>query len=94
MSKLVAILAGHEIARLDAPPRPARGSKKRSRYVSKSVHQYIWSKWKDGCDFVFEDGDRCGSRRNLQQDYILEYAKGGETTIEDLRLLCGPHNSR
>jgi len=89
---LVAILAKHEIAKLDASPRPARGSKTRSRYVQRSVHQYIWSKWKDGCDFILENGERCGSRRNLQQDHILEYSKGGETILENLRLLCGPHN--
>jgi len=63
--KLIAILANREIAKLDASPRPARGSKKRSRYVQKSVHQYIWSKWKDGCDFMLDSGERCASRRNL-----------------------------
>jgi len=90
--ELVSILVNHEIKRIDAPPRPARGPKTRSRYVLKSVHQYVWSKWKDGCDYILANGERCISRRNLQIDHVLEYSKGGETTLENLRLLCGPHN--
>jgi 5-methylcytosine-specific restriction endonuclease McrA len=50
--------------------------------------------WRDEgrCTFVSENGKRCGSRMYLELDHILPVAKGGETKIENLRLLCRVHN--
>jgi len=90
--KLFEILADHEIIRLDAPPRRAPGLKKGSRHISKPIHQDVWSNWEQGCDHILEDGERCGSKRNLQTDHIHEFARGGTNARENLRLLCGAHN--
>jgi hypothetical protein len=89
--KLFEILADHEIEKLDAPSRRSPGSKS-TRYVHKQIHQEVWSNWKLGCDHKLENGERCGSRQNLETDHILEFSKGGTSTKENLRLLCGAHN--
>ena len=38
------------------------------------------------------DGHRCGETRGLQIDHITPLAHGGETTEDNLRLLCAHHN--
>ena len=44
------------------------------------------------CTFVSADGVRCESRRNLEVDHRVPFAVGGETSLENLRTLCAPHN--
>jgi hypothetical protein len=91
--KLFELLADHEIEKIDTPPRRATGSKQaRTRYVRKQIHQQVWSNWERGCDHILKNGERCGSRQNLEKDHILEYAEGGTNTRENLRLMCGAHN--
>jgi hypothetical protein len=103
--KLFELLANHEIEKLDTPPRRSPGSRDsaignhapasnqpRTRYIRKQIHQDVWSNWERGCDHKLKNGERCGSRQNLEKDHILEYAEGGTNTRENLRLLCGAHN--
>jgi 5-methylcytosine-specific restriction endonuclease McrA len=35
---------------------------------------------------------RCDAERNLQIDHIVPYARGGDNSLENLRLLCARHN--
>ncbi|MBI5168185.1 MAG: HNH endonuclease [Candidatus Eisenbacteria bacterium] len=44
------------------------------------------------CTFVGADGKRCGSTWRLELDHVLPVALGGETTVENLRVLCRAHN--
>jgi hypothetical protein len=91
--KLFAILANREIKRLDTPPRRSLGSKQgRTRYVRKQIHQEVWVNWERGCDHKLQNGERCGSRQNLEKDHIIEFTKGGTNKKENLRLVCGAHN--
>jgi hypothetical protein len=41
---------------------------------------------------MLQNGERCGSRQNLEKDHIIEFTKGGTNKRENLRLVCGPHN--
>jgi len=92
-AKLFDVLADHEIEKLDAPPRRAPGSKQgRTRYVRKQIHQEVWSNWERGCDHILKNGERCGSRQNLEKDHIIEFGQGGRNERENLRLVCGAHN--
>jgi hypothetical protein len=91
--KLFEILADHEIKKLDTPPRRSPGSKQgRTRYVRKQIHQKVWSNWERGCDHRLENGERCGSRQNLEKDHVIEFSRGGTNVKENLRLLCSAHN--
>ncbi|MGD8414595.1 MAG: HNH endonuclease signature motif containing protein, partial [Candidatus Latescibacterota bacterium] len=39
------------------------------------------------------DGKRCNSQHNLEYDhYPVPYARGGPSTVNNLRLLCAKHN--
>jgi hypothetical protein len=72
-------------------PRPARPAKAGSRdipaHIRRTVHQ------RDGgrCAFVGDRGHRCESR-GVEFDHIVPVAKGGETSVANLRLLCRKHN--
>jgi hypothetical protein len=44
------------------------------------------------CTFTSETGERCTERGFLEIDHIIPAALGGRPTVDNLRLLCGPHN--
>ena len=44
------------------------------------------------CAYVSPDGRRCSSTHVLQVDHIKPVARGGASTIDNLRLLCAYHN--
>jgi 5-methylcytosine-specific restriction endonuclease McrA len=44
------------------------------------------------CEWVLPSGERCDCRRKLEFDHIEPLARGGKSTIENVRLACRPHN--
>ncbi len=44
------------------------------------------------CEWRFESGERCGCRRRLELDHIVPRALGGQSTIDNVRLVCRQHN--
>lgn len=44
------------------------------------------------CTYVDNEGNRCPSRAFLQLHHEQAHARGGPSTLENLRLLCGSHN--
>ncbi|MCC6777798.1 MAG: HNH endonuclease [Hyphomicrobiales bacterium] len=89
-------------ARASAPPTPAaeransvahwRASRWRSRYIPVAVRRAVWERDRGRCAFVSRDGRRCATRAFLQFHHRVEFARGGEHTVENLALRCGPHN--
>jgi len=73
-------------------PRPPRRQKAGSRHVSAHVKRIVRKRDKDRCTHVNESGHRCEERSDLQYDHILEYARGGEATVANIRLRCPAHN--
>jgi 5-methylcytosine-specific restriction endonuclease McrA len=46
------------------------------------------------CTFVSADGKRCSERGFLElHHHDRPYARGGEATVENLRLVCSAHNA-
>ncbi len=64
----------------------------RSRNIPQRVRDEVFLRDGGKCTFIGSDGRRCESRWNLQIDHILPFARGGDNSPGNLRLLCGKHN--
>jgi hypothetical protein len=64
---------------------PIRRSKSRS--ISKRLRSEVKKRAGNKCE-------RCGSRHQLEIDHRIPYAKGGKSSLENLRLLCRNCNQR
>ena len=68
--------------------------KTNTRYIPKAIKQKVWKRDGGRCAFVGANGRRCNSDYNLQYDhYPAPFARGGKSTVENLRLLCAKHNN-
>jgi hypothetical protein len=62
------------------------------RYVPKTVRRSVWERDQGRCTFVSEAGLRCPATSALEFDHIEPVARGGASTVENLRLRCRTHN--
>ncbi len=79
------------------PARPKETDKKRTgaartRHISQTVRDEVFVRDGGRCTFTSKNGKRRGETRNLEIDHIIPYAKGGDHSPENLRLLCAQHN--
>ena len=92
---LEALEAELEKTRFAATARPRAGRQRTSanpRYVPTHVKRAVWLRDGGQCAFVSENGARCPERSRLEFDHIVEVARGGEATIDGMRLRCRAHN--
>jgi 5-methylcytosine-specific restriction endonuclease McrA len=81
--------------RATAPHRadPAQPSARETeRRIPNMVKSAVWQRDKGRCTFVGESGHACESRRRLEFDHIVPVARGGESTVSNVRLRCRAHN--
>ena len=78
---------GLHTATRGAAPRSPRG-----RHLPARMRAEVYARDGGCCAFVTDDGKRCESRRDLEYDHIVPLARGGRTTVVNLRLLCRTHN--
>ncbi len=64
----------------------------RARHISADVRAAVYKRDGGVCTFVGDGGQRCACRHALEYDHIVAIADGGESTVENLRLLCPAHN--
>jgi len=64
----------------------------RSRYIPVDVRHAVTKRDNKQCSYVSPTGVRCCERNNLELDHIIPFSLGGESTTENLRLLCKTHN--
>jgi len=69
------------------PPSSAGG-----RHVQAHVKRTVWKRDGGQCTIVSEAGRRCPARTLLEFDHIDEVARGGQASIERMRLRCRAHN--
>lgn len=69
------------------PRKPARG-----RHVPADVRRTVWARDGGQCTFVSDDGRRCDARKHLEFDHVEPVARGGRSTVGNLRLRCRAHN--
>jgi 5-methylcytosine-specific restriction endonuclease McrA len=72
-------------------PRPQRCSSS-PRHIPASVKRTVWERDGGQCSFVGENGNRCPARSRLEFDHVDPVARGGEATVEGIRLRCRAHN--
>ncbi len=64
-----------------------------TRHIPAEVKDEVWKRDDGKCTFVGSNEKRCNSDDNLQFDhYPVPYARGGPSTVNNLRLLCAKHN--
>ena len=63
-----------------------------ARHVPAHVKRAVAERDGHQCAYVSDDGKRCSERMGLQYDHVIPLARGGQSTVANTRLLCGPHN--
>src|SRR5262249_22270487 len=58
----------------------------------RDVTRAVWQRDGGQCTFVAESGRRCEARGDVEFDHAKEFARGGEATVENVRLRCRGHN--
>ena len=69
-----------------------RTSKGDGRYVPAEIRRAVFQRDGGKCTFVSDHGQRCASCERLELDHVIPVARGGRTTLENLRLRCRAHN--
>jgi hypothetical protein len=72
-------------------PRDAAAASRESRHIPAAVRREVWRRDAGQCAFRGELG-RCGATGFLEFHHVIPYARGGETTVENLELRCRTHN--
>jgi hypothetical protein len=75
-----------ELSRLKEP-RPSR-----TDAIPSHVKREAWRRAGGRCEWRFESGERCGCTRRLEFDHIRPLARGGASTLDNIRVTCRPHN--
>jgi hypothetical protein len=69
-------------------PPPSKGDA-----VPAHVSRAVWLRAGGRCECKLDSGEVCGSTYKLELDHFpIPKAKGGPSTIENVRLACRPHN--
>jgi 5-methylcytosine-specific restriction endonuclease McrA len=56
------------------------------------VKREVWKRDGGRCQWPVESGGICGSTFQVEFDHVRPLAMGGESTVENTRLACRPHN--
>ncbi len=92
LDALIAQLEKQRFAATDAP-RPSRGSDD-PHYVPAELKRAVYERDEGRCTHRGPNGERCTETRFLHIDHIEPVARGGKSTLENLRLLCSEHNQQ
>jgi hypothetical protein len=76
---------------LVAKPRKEPPSSKPD-HVPAHVKRAVWARAGGRCEWPLDSGGVCGSTLRLEFDHIQPRARGGPSTVENVRVACGVHN--
>ncbi|MPY86989.1 MAG: hypothetical protein GEU99_03615 [Luteitalea sp.] len=65
-----------------------------SRRIPVAVQRAVWQRDRGQCTFVSRRGRRCPARGWLEFHHTVPFALGGETSVDNVRLLCRAHNQQ
>ena len=88
------LIAKEEHRQCGATTRPQRTRRASTnpRHIPAHVRRAVTKRDQGQCTFVSESGHRCEARTRLQFDHITPIARGGTSTVANVRLLCHEHN--
>ena len=73
--------------------RAVKRDEEQGRHIPLAIKDAVFKRDGGRCTFVGSNGRRCESKFLLQFDhYPIPYARGGPSTVNNLRLLCAEHN--
>jgi hypothetical protein len=78
--------------RTQEPKLNAKNGSRKRKHISNGVRREVLERDGLDCTFVSPNGQRCGARAFLQIDHDVPWAKGGDDSSRNLRLLCAEHN--
>ncbi|MEO5619239.1 MAG: hypothetical protein ABIS67_15825 [Candidatus Eisenbacteria bacterium] len=73
-------------------PRAGGRSSGNSRHIPAHIRRTVSERDGRQCTFVSDSGRRCASRKFLEFDHMDEVARGGQASVERIRLRCRAHN--
>ena len=73
-------------------PQALRQRRSRSRYIPAAVKRAVAERDGYQCSFVAPNGQRCQKRRDLHYHHEEVFARGGPSSVENLRIMCAEHN--
>ena len=73
------------------PPASAAGTPD-TAHIPAAVRREVWLRDGGCCQWPLDGGGFCGSTHRLQFDHIVPRARGGESTVAGVRVLCQLHN--
>jgi hypothetical protein len=71
----------------------ARRRKLNSRYIPRALVREVHQRDGEQCTFESADGKRCRERGFLERHHSVPFAKGGQATTDNMKLLCRAHNA-
>ena len=76
-----------------APPPQTSGHRRfRSRYIPAAIKRTVAERDGYQCSFVAPNGQRCQKRQDLHYHHDEVFARGGPSSVENLRIVCAEHN--
>ena len=90
LTLLVEQLERARFATTDSPRE--RTSDGDGRYIPAEIRREVHERDGGQCTFTSDEGRRCKSRELIEFDHCVPLAKGGQSSVENVRLLCRPHN--
>jgi len=92
LKSLIRDLKRTKFAATDRPQAPRKRAASRTRHIPAHVKRAVRERDGFQCTFVSASGRRCESRTRLEFDHVQEFARGGEATVDGIRLRCRVHN--
>ncbi len=89
---LDALITTLEKRKFAATEKPRPRAVARARTIPAVVRRAVWARDGGQCTFTSAVGRRCSSRRLLEFDHVVPFARGGEASVQGLRLRCRAHN--
>jgi 5-methylcytosine-specific restriction endonuclease McrA len=90
LDTLIVQLEKRKFGTTDRPGKPQAGGTRRA--IPGQIRRLVYQRDAGRCAARKLDGERCGSTTRLEFDHIVPVARGGRSTVENLRLVCRAHN--